>query len=35
MNAREKYIAELATYLGPLTKADRDDALEFYTGELV
>lgn len=30
MNAREKYIAELATYLGPLTKADRDDALEFY-----
>lgn len=30
MNACEKYIAELATYLGPLTKADRDDALEFY-----
>lgn len=30
MNAREKYIAELATYLGPLTKAERDDALEFY-----
>ena len=30
MNAREKYIAELATHLGPLSQADRDDALEFY-----
>lgn len=30
MNEREKYIADLATYLNPLTKEDRDDALEFY-----
>lgn len=30
MNARKKYIAELATHLGPLSQADRDDALEFY-----
>lgn len=30
MNEREKYITELAGYLGPLTAAERQDALEFY-----
>lgn len=30
MNEREKYIAELATCLGALSKEERNDALEFY-----
>lgn len=30
MNEREKYIVDLATYLKPLSDADRSDALEFY-----
>lgn len=30
MNEREKYIADLASYLSPLSAADRQDALEFY-----
>lgn len=30
MNAREQYIADLASYLSPLTETERQDALEFY-----
>ncbi|MFR0770812.1 MAG: hypothetical protein ACLSH6_00045 [Limosilactobacillus pontis] len=30
MNAREKYITDLASCLSPLTEAERQDALEFY-----
>jgi uncharacterized membrane protein len=30
MNEREKYITDLASYLGQLTKEERSDALEFY-----
>lgn len=30
MNARERYIADLASHLSPLTDVERQDALEFY-----
>lgn len=32
MIEREKYITELASYLGPLTADEREDALDFYNG---
>lgn len=35
MNEREKYIANLATYLNPLTEGERTDALEFYDEYIV
>lgn len=35
MNEREKYIANLATYLKPLTDDERNDALEFYDEYIV
>ncbi len=31
MNAREQYIEQLKKYLGGLSKADQDDAIDFYS----
>lgn len=31
MNERERYIADLATYLRGIDKNDREDVLEFYS----